>query len=406
MQSLLHFSLAIYLLFYAFEAPIRYVFSLIGMDELIWLRDVMIALPILLLFAQQALNKNIHPAYIFFGFAMGLHGAVMMANIGSVSAVTYGIKMFMTMLAGALAARWFFNPSKKAIAGFLVLWCITIIGIVLDKYVLQFPWHGMSATLGGLDVDVSKDWMVSGADKRAAGFLRSSIFAALFLPLTALILIYHIRSTFLRGLFVLLTIPGLYWTTQKASLLAFILVIGMITLCLGRTLTPLKLGVGLAIFLMIGLPLMLPGYHMPETEGVFSFASFYMRIEEVWPDALGWIDRREAFPFGVGLGGIGGPMRLYAPLEVNYADNCFIFLYANFGVMAFVYLALLIYAVFRLPRRFNIANAHAISVIAFLLLYGIAITMVEDQIASLFLGAAIAWVASSQKKSPALSPKS
>ena len=76
------------------------------------------------------------------------------------------------------------------------------------------------------------------------------------------------------------------------------------------------------------------------TEGVFSFSSFYQRIEEMWPQAWRWIHYHEAFPFGVGLGGISGAQRLYALNDMNAADNMFILMYAYFGVMSFVYLGL------------------------------------------------------------------
>ena len=78
---------------------------------------------------------------------------------------------------------------------------------------------------------------------------------------------------------------------------------------------------------------------MADSGGVFSFTSFDMRIVRTWPEAWEWILHNEVFPFGVGLGGIGGAQRFYAANFFNPSDNLFIFLYANFGLMGIVYLA-------------------------------------------------------------------
>ena len=90
--------------------------------------------------------------------------------------------------------------------------------------------------------------------------------------------------------------------------------------------------------LAVALPLFTPGLLMPQTGGVFSFASFAMRISLTWPDAWRWILNHEVFPFGVGLGGIGGAQRFYAANFFNPSDNLFVYLYANFGVFGLVYL--------------------------------------------------------------------
>ena len=55
--------------------------------------------------------------------------------------------------------------------------------MVLDKFVYTFPWMGLETHIGGIQVDVSRGWDIdSGFEKRAAGFTRSSISAAMLLP--------------------------------------------------------------------------------------------------------------------------------------------------------------------------------------------------------------------------------
>ena len=138
----------------------------------------------------------------------------------------------------------------------------------------------------------------------------------------------------------------------------------------------------------IVLPLFTLGLLMPQSGGVFSFASFAMRISRTWPEAWQWILSHDIFPFGVGLGGIGGAQRFYAPNFVNPSDNLFVYLYANFGVLSLFYLGWLCQVGRRLPPELRAAAIAPLAVLAFNLGYGAALSMLEDQMSSLFIGAA------------------
>ncbi len=399
MQSILPISLAIYLIFYVFEGFIRYGFNLIGTDSLIFIRDAVLILPLMILFIQQLLRRQIHPAFIIYMFVIVLHGVVMMANIGSSLAVVYGAKMLVTLLAGALLASTLFNPSRKMVVFVFLLWSISWAGVLLDKYYVEFPWTGLATSIGDVQVEISRDWQISGEDKRAAGFMRSSINVATVVPLLALLLIFNLRSLFLRLLVALATAPALVWTTQKGPIVAYLLTLVLLALAPKRPIALLRLGVVVMIILAIALPLILPAYAMPHTQGVFSFSSFYQRVEEMWPQAWRWIAQHDAFPFGVGLGGISGAQRMYALSEMNAADNIFILMYAYFGVMSFVYLGAVAYITMRTDAKSSKKSAHALATLFFLMAYGCVISLLEDQMASLFFGAALAWLCHEFKSS-------
>ena len=77
----------------------------------------------------------------------------------------------------------------------LLVWLISVVGILLDKFVYTFPWMGLATNIGGIQVDVSRGWDIDGGfEKRAAGFFRSSISAAMLLPILAAIIAPRIRS--------------------------------------------------------------------------------------------------------------------------------------------------------------------------------------------------------------------
>jgi hypothetical protein len=144
----------------------------------------------------------------------------------------------------------------------------------------------------------------------------------------------------------------------------------------------------------VALPLLTYSLHMSHGTGVFSTESIYLRLEYTWPQALQWIDSHHMLLFGVGLGGIGGPQRIYAPDSFNPADNLFILMYAYFGVFALFYLAAVCFLVLRTVTgsETNAATANAataIAVLAFAFGYGMVLSMLEDQSAPLFIGAAL-----------------
>lgn len=392
MQSVLSFALIIYLLSYVFEGLIRYGFHLAGADGLIFMRDAMLLVPLVILLIQQFLRRQVHPAYIIFILVILVHGLVMVLNIGSIMAVAYSTKMLMTLLAGALLADRLFNPSRAMLALVFLLWSVSMAGIMLDKYYVEFPWTGMETTIDDVKVEISRDWQIRGEDKRAGGFMRSSINAATVMPLFAFILMFNLRSRSLRMLVALLTIPALVWTTQKGPIIAYLLTLAMLMLWPRNPIPILRIGVWGMLALLVSLPVVLSGVSMPPAEGVFSLSSFYQRIDQMWPEAWRWIHLHEAFPFGVGLGGISGAQRLYAFNDMNAADNMFILMYAYFGVMSFVYLGFIGIVALRTKGNASSHAAQAMATLVYLLGYGCVISLLEDQMASLFLGASLAWL--------------
>jgi hypothetical protein len=327
--------------------------------------------------------------------------------------VIYSVKMLMTLVAGALLADRILKPSRVMLALFSFLWLASFIGISLDKYYVEFPWTGLETFIGDVKVEISRDWQISGVDKRAGGFMRSSINAATVMPLLAFVLMFNLRRWPLKLLVALLTIPAVVWTTQKGPIIAYLLTLMLLAVYPKKPIPLLRLGVWAMLALVVGLPIILSGNSMPSANGgVFSFSSFYQRIEQMWPEAWQWIHYHEAFPFGVGLGGISGAQRLYALNDMNAADNMFILMYAYFGVMSFVYLGFIGIVALLTPGKSSKSAAQAMATIVYLLAYGCVISLLEDQMASLFLGAALAWLCKEirsnrqQQAKPVVSPSS
>lgn len=399
MKILVYSCLAVYLSFYLFEGPIRYVFNMVGADFLIFMRDIVMIVPLLaVIFTKQLINRKVHIAFIIFALVIIGHGFVSYMNLRNPFVIIYCTKMLMSLLIGAIIAPYIMQPDERVVKVLFVFWLVTLVAVFLDKYYVEYPWTGLETQIGDISVEISRDWMVSGADKRAAGLMRSSINAAIIIPFLALILIFNIESALPRLGIIFFTNLMLYWTTQKASIMAFFVISVILILTYRRPILTLKFAISSALLLMILVPIVLPQFDMPNADGVFSLGSFYMRIEEVWPEAWNWILRHQIPPFGVGLGGIGGAQRFYDIRSFNPADNMFIFLYAYFGIFSFLYMGWLWIACMRVKSRVTPDMAMAMCMILFIFFYGIALTMIEDQMASLFLGAAAAWIAKNNAK--------
>ena len=389
MRKLFTFCAIVYVLIYACEGLVRYGLYSVGHDDAILLRDLLILGPLVLLFIAQAFRGRVHPAFAIFAAIIAIHGIIAGLNLGTWLPVIYGAKLLVNVLFGFLASEQLLRPSRRTLIVFVAIWLITLSGVALDKFVYTFPWTGLETHIGGIAVDVSRGWDIDDMfEKRAAGFSRSSISAAILLPTLAMIVAPRIRGLISRAGMLALTIGGVFLTTQKGSVAA--LAATSCILC-----TPKWSRYGLLCAACIGfalldaaLPILTSGLLMPQSAGVFSFASFAMRITLTWPEAWQWIAQNDVFPFGVGLGGIGGAQRFYAPNFFNPSDNLFVFLYANFGLPGFCYLAWITALGPRLPRDRRPEAVEALAVLTFLLGYGAALSILEDQIAALFLGAA------------------
>ncbi len=382
--------LLIYLTIYALEAPIRYLLNLIGKDSLILARDTLIIGPLVLLPMTRALKLSFPPVLMVIGALLAFHAIILIGNVGSLSGAVFGVKILINLVFGFLLAGLLIAPGRKAFSVLLVLWFITVLGAVLDKSGVAFPWIGMKATVGNLSVDVSKDWEIQDALlRRVAGFTRSSICIAVMLPALTIVLLGRVRDWFARFGLLAVALVCVFLTTQKGALIALVPV-GLILLMPGSMrLNWLRASCIFFMILAVGLPLVTPGLHMNHGEGVFSTESIFLRIAYTWPEAWTWILHHQLLLFGVGLGGIGGPQRLYAPNQFNPADNLFVLLYAYFGIFAVVYLLWVAGLVLRRIDGNRERAETAIAILAFMLGYGTVLSMLEDQSAPIFIGAAM-----------------
>ncbi len=232
MRRLFLLAATLYVLIYAFEAPLRYALNSFGMDNAIFIRDGLLDAA-----ACAAVRRPCHARHDPSGMAglrhhrqQVVHGSVGYLNFHSLAAPVYGAKFLLPVLFGFILSSALTEPDRKLMRLLALVWLISLVALYLDKYVLTFPWSGMETTVGGLKVDISRGWdITSGEDKRVAGFARSSIDAAALLPVLAFVITQRCRFV-MRVLVLAATGAAIFLTTQKGALLAFAAVAGVFVL--------------------------------------------------------------------------------------------------------------------------------------------------------------------------------
>lgn len=389
---ILEWGMVVYLTIYAFEGPIRYLLLQLGLDDIILLRDAMLALLLVPLFFSREQGSLARASLAWFLAILGLHGLIIYANFHEASVIAYAMKEFLPILFGVVLGRLTGAPSRFVVYVFTALWGVTVLGLILDKFAFTFPWTGLSTVVGGIKVDIGRDWYTHGFDKRVGGFTRSSIHAAVFLPLLSMVLLAAVQRWLPRFLIIAVTCGCVLLTTQKGALVGYTLVSMCFLLRPEAIRGGLKAALVGGLLLTFALPSLLSGEFLHASGGVFSLSSFALRTAVSWPAAFNWISHNEVFPFGVGLGGIGGAQRLYAIGSFNAGDNMFLFLYASCGVMTFVYVGYLAFLCLSNGKRQLQYDLFPRAVVAFHFTYGAVMSVIEDQSSCMFLGLAIGYL--------------
>lgn len=372
----------------AFEGPLRHVLNQVGADAAYFLRDVVMVVPLAVYVVNRLPVAAVPTSVAVFFALIAVHAAVAVLNLGTAVPAVYGLKLLLPALCAWLVPQALWRVSPGLLRAVALMWLATVAFAAIDQFrEAQFRWVGAGVELGGIEVQIGRDWQ-SGDVRRVAGLTRSSIHLANVLPLLSFVLLAALPARVLRAAVCAVTLAVLVWTTQKGAILGFGLAVLAWAACARDSLRPLKLALVAALLLMLLAPTVLLQFDMPSDQGVFSMESLIERIERMWPEAWRWIGEFPA-TLGVGLGGIGGAQRFYAPDRFNAADNLFVFLFANAGVMALVYLLAATAAGLRMRQREPQRDGAALAALVFLFAYGIVISLLEDPTAVILLGAAL-----------------
>jgi len=219
---------------------------------------------------------------------------------------------------------------KKTIA---VTFIISAAGIIYDYY-FDFPWKALTFSVGGRDVELSKNWTADSVE-RVAGLFRSSDQAAAGVIFLCILLLYINKNLIVNHIVIITTFFCVYVTTTKTALVALILIYILYVLeflkLRSRKYLIYWLTVSM-IFVVIILPLgLVTDLKIPFLDNY----SFRDRLVNEWPFVMNQFESFVQYILGLGMGSMGAAQVIFGETKIaSPGDNFFLFLYGNIGIMA------------------------------------------------------------------------
>jgi hypothetical protein len=132
-----------------------------------------------------------------------------------------------------------------------------------------------------------------------------------------------------------------------------------------------------------------PHFNNPISHALF--ASFGARLNWMWPDSFDLISKPWQWIIGRGLGGIGVAQLYFEPGSHKAADNLFVYLCVDFGlVSALSFIAIIVFMAIKSSCRASSGRVNLVfAIILATLADGIVGNVIESPTKSLFLAMAI-----------------
>lgn len=335
--TLVRWITGVYLFSIVLDAPIRYGLSLVNMFPLIYIPKALLLLmvPVLLILTRRASKALFGGALILsFYIAWG------MVNLRSVWQPLFVLWVFTPLVYALLIGKYFISELARYRRLFLWLFAITALGVLMSP-LIHFPWVGQNIHLGGHSLEVSRQWGTFGFE-RYAGFSRASYSAATQLLIFAILIVTTQRNHFYAIPIWIVAGLAIFLTTTKGIFGAyFMITIFFLSGLAFHQNKPWRymwaLLLWLSAILMVTIPISSifieydPSFHSFASKVLF--ASFGDRLNWMWPDSLRMLNDWPSWMFGLGLGGIGAPQQFFYPTAFLPADNLFVYLCVDFGLL-------------------------------------------------------------------------
>lgn len=252
------------------------------------------------------------------------------------------------------------HMQDRVINALVPIFFIATLGVLLNIFV-KYPWTDATYEVLGQTRDAGREWSAYG-QQRLGGFSRASFVAAGHILLGYCALEYRLKSFAWRAFWWAAGLVAVYYTTSKSPFLAMALLPGTYFI-IGRIrqtdgVSRQRAAGALIAFwtlLIFAGPFVAMTYgHELYPNGVGmgrAYSSLADRVLNTWPKAIAAIDWSDPVSWivGRGLGGIGAPQAFFEP-PGNPGDNLAIYLFTEFGLLAFVLGALVVRGGLRAAR--------------------------------------------------------
>lgn len=380
---------AMVLCFDMLAGPLRFYLSRLGLESIIYLPKGACLLFVL----RELARTTVHRTSFIAVAGILLYSAVGLFHQAGIASQIFTLLMFAPFLFGVCAGGYLREREEAFVRLLAVVFVTTALGVFLDLYV-DFPWKGFAYSIGGTDIEGTRDWTTMGFE-RVAGFARMSTAAAFYLVCSGLFLYSYSRSTLMKYLVLLLAFPAVLATTNKAGVGGLLLGFTAILLCRFPKVQKILVVVLALAGMLLPVSTLLRSYDIDLTDplSLLLLASFDDRLINTWPGFFAAVSRFGNPVTGVGFGGVGSAIKYFSRGNretMAFADNFSLYLYGCFGLLAvflFLYLAKVTLTLFRSEDR--LSSSMAAGMVALL---GASLTtdVIEAQVFAIMLGIAVA----------------
>lgn len=391
-DSLLCTLLAVYLASLLVEGVIRYVLVMAGLPNVLYLRDAIPVVTLVVLFMRPLLSDDRIDLAIAVPTALLLFHAAYSAMVGvAFFSIAFGLKIFMFIPYGMAMWPLVRRRFERALTLASVMFAVAVSGVSLNFVVGQMPWEGLEYETAFGAVATTRMWWMGDAP-RLPGFARTSFSAAMILGVTGLLALLRFRHALARLAIAVAAIVAITLTTSKGMLLAFpVAALWLVIQDRNPRMNGASL-VGAVCAATLLLPLVIFYFDLAAGMSRSNFPSFltsvWERFTDVWPLAFSRLPEGPHALLGAGLGSIGAP-QMYgdAPHRFNPGDNFAVFMMVVFGLPGLFYYAFPALSLRKVAAS-ETRTVH-LAYVGILLLgygYGMAANMVEESFFSMGFG--------------------
>jgi hypothetical protein len=369
--------------------PVRWIFAISGLAPLIYLPIMLIGVCSFAVIVQDARQDRMTRTYFIALLYTACAFVCGLLNVGSLVQVGFGFYVLWPFFFGVLFGPMLIASIRNASKGALAVWLIACVGVIVNSTV-TYPWEGFEYSVGGMDVESSREWYSGGGNKRLGGLARASFDAAIQIALASCLAVCTYKNILAKLLIAGISLLAIYFTDAKGMILSFVAMFSL-SFMNDAWLDSLKVWVFSALMILgMGLPIV--SWFLQYKFDITGIAanpllfSFTDRIENMWPEALALMHEHGTVMLGRGFGGIGVAQTYFESHMFNAADNIYVYLSAVFGLLMFPFsaMALLRFMHRRDPNRFIERFTYLLLVTV--MVYGLTANVLENAPMALVLG--------------------
>jgi len=345
MFSLEAIALAIYLIRDAFGGIIRYYSSILHLDALWFLPDI-IAIPCIAQFFVHCIvrNRSLLASLVLLQMVLSLALGFLM--LGTFNALSSSFKMMLPVFVGFCFCDSNLGSYKRLLSLIAGILYLSVFGVFLSKY-FAMPWVGFKYESFGAVREAGKLWWAF-QDQRLTGFAAENTMAAFFI-LVSFAMTSIRKSTWWCVIVGGISIYAVRLTTSKTTMMVLVLYLVLLLIVRMlperdrfRTVRLLALWSFAAMLIPFFLIILASGTSYTPHDLLYSMQD---RINNSWQKPFVYLS--QLMPIGLvtgcGIGCFNYPQKLFSALSPYWVpvDNFYIGTYLMFGV-PFIYFMLLV----------------------------------------------------------------